>query len=530
MASNKTWSFVCILLISRVARTDHITCGDVMQGQPCNISSTDITCIDDGDCLIDCIGDYICHNTHFNSINCANNGHCMVKCIGQGACEDMPINCPPSPYSCTIECEGDQACYRGTIGDGQQANIGGDLVARCIGDWFGVCMGFKFVCPSAPSTCNITCWMCAGIDVISTDSGGLFFNGLIGGTQEMAVINCPSGNYPCVTTSGGTINGGGSDLVVELRQITSGIFTEIHCPSDAACNFTCTVEGCLDDTLIYATSSSMLNLVIAISSQVYTSGTTGIWCPNSSVGATCNIFVSSSNGLVDLRDLHIHVEGDINDIALICDYSQYDRNCTYFDSMSAPIMHCLGDSSWLPRYECIPVPYGPPNSLQCCQCTNASSICNPNTYITTFPTTTEPTYYPTASTNYPTSSTNSTTTITNDPTSAVTRVTIETKMNVSTSSVTTPSIYPTAVPVVSSTTFTVSIVFNNCEHEDETNACELNKTVISSQIEDILVAYIDYDANILSTVIINNEVVIILSVAMDAHNVLIGETISDNIE
>eukprot|EP01083_Nonionella_stella_P106019 305362_1 len=81
-----------------------------------------------------------------------------------------------------------------------------------------------------------------------------------------------------------------------------------------------------------------------------------------------------------------------------------------------------------------------------------------------------------------------------------------------------------------STNYTVSILFHSCEQEDGLHACDINKTTITSQINAILIAYYDYSTKIISSDIINNEVVIILSIAMDEHSSLIGDAIANDIE
>eukprot|EP01083_Nonionella_stella_P228664 810163_1 len=53
---------------------------------------------------------------------------------------------------------------------------------------------------------------------------------------------------------------------------------------------------------------------------------------------------------------------------------------------------------------------------------------------------------------------------------------------------------------------------------------------MTSQIDMILVAYIDYNPRILSTDIINNEVAIILSLEMDEYNSLIGDAIENELQ
>eukprot|EP01083_Nonionella_stella_P285360 971297_1 len=89
---------------------------------------------------------------------------------------------------------------------------------------------------------------------------------------------------------------------------------------------------------------------------------------------------------------------------------------------------------------------------------------------------------------------------------------------------------PTASPSTKSiigTNHTISIVFHSCV---SVHSCDINKTTITNQIDAIIVAYIDYNTQILSTEIMNNEVVIILAIGMDEYNSLLGQRISDRIE
>eukprot|EP01083_Nonionella_stella_P147123 463718_1 len=92
--------------------------------------------------------------------------------------------------------------------------------------------------------------------------------------------------------------------------------------------------------------------------------------------------------------------------------------------------------------------------------------------------------------------------------------------------------YPT-VPTINApySNYTISILFD-CEPEDVVHACDINKTTITRQVSAIIVAYIDpyYNTALLSTDIINDEVVIILSIQTDEYNSLIGEAIGDRIE
>eukprot|EP01083_Nonionella_stella_P095312 267527_1 len=90
-----------------------------------------------------------------------------------------------------------------------------------------------------------------------------------------------------------------------------------------------------------------------------------------------------------------------------------------------------------------------------------------------------------------------------------------------------PSHYPTTAHIV---IYTISIVFHSCEQENEAPACGINQTTITGEVNAVIVAYIDYDTKILSSDIINNEVVMVLSIGMDEYNSSIGERMSDRIE
>eukprot|EP01083_Nonionella_stella_P151811 485679_1 len=92
------------------------------------------------------------------------------------------------------------------------------------------------------------------------------------------------------------------------------------------------------------------------------------------------------------------------------------------------------------------------------------------------------------------------------------------------------SLYATTTSTISLTNYTISISFHSCEQDDEIHDCDVNKTRITSHINTILIAYVDYDSKILSTDVMDNEVVIILSIAMDESHSLFSETISNTIE
>eukprot|EP01083_Nonionella_stella_P181542 650655_1 len=89
---------------------------------------------------------------------------------------------------------------------------------------------------------------------------------------------------------------------------------------------------------------------------------------------------------------------------------------------------------------------------------------------------------------------------------------------------------PTASPSTKSitgTNYTISIVFHSCV---SVYSCNVDKTMITSQVHAIVDGYINYDTQTLSTNITGNEVVIILAIGMDEYNSLLGERISDRIE
>eukprot|EP01083_Nonionella_stella_P037747 102887_1 len=68
-----------------------------------------------------------------------------------------------------------------------------------------------------------------------------------------------------------------------------------------------------------------------------------------------------------------------------------------------------------------------------------------------------------------------------------------------------PSTFPNSPPSVSpnaphsNSIVFITILFHSCGQEHEEHACDINKTTITSQINDVLVAYNDYNSTILSS-------------------------------
>eukprot|EP01083_Nonionella_stella_P271548 920204_1 len=63
-------------------------------------------CPDNGECAVNCIGDYACHHATFH---CPDNGECGVNC-GERACHGATFNCPDNG-ECAVHCSGNHACY-----------------------------------------------------------------------------------------------------------------------------------------------------------------------------------------------------------------------------------------------------------------------------------------------------------------------------------------------------------------------------------------------------------------------------------
>eukprot|EP01084_Bolivina_argentea_P039065 72208_1 len=394
MASSKACIFILSLLQLSI-EADHIICNTT---HPCTEA---VACAEDGDCLIECIGDYACNE--IDSMACAKNGSCVIRCNGLYACNNGNFICGNAPHTCTVECEGAYACADHWF----NGFTGGNFVVECIlpdisSDGGDVCQWGTVNCPSAPYTCNVTCYGCYLLDIKAQASGGLTVHSLDGGDHRYADIYCPTGNYPCVITMNayfrdGRIWGGGGDLVLEMDGSMSQ--SSIYCPTDAACNITCTAGGCMDScSALDARAATVLNLRIATNISV-AGGDCSSWqwikCPVDEIGASrnCNFFVSSANGLIDLTNIKIHAVEGVHDLRFICDNA--DGNCTYFgDASHTPRIYCLEDYS---AGDCVLNRTPIDNEWKC---VSNASICN--TYLLPTPVPTQsPTTFPTFPTAFP---------------------------------------------------------------------------------------------------------------------------------
>eukprot|EP01083_Nonionella_stella_P161116 527344_1 len=412
MAATSTHGcFICIVaclsLIQRSIKADHILCNTT---HPCaTVGINNITCAEDGDCLIECIGDSVCYGL---AISCARSGDCFVHCNGTNACYESPgITCPDAPYSCTVECEGIKACYETPIGSGSwyPPNPGGNLVVRCLGPERATCEWNYFVCPSAPYTCNITCFGCYDVPtILGQDSGGVIVDcSFPAGDCRYGEIYCPTGDYPCVVSlrggwnfRDGQIYGGGGPLLLDMDSAASQAY--LYCPTNAECNITCVSPACLSSgTFIDARPSSVLNFFIETSEQMTSSSSTSeIYCPADVIGGSqnCNIYVSNPQGFVTLTEVEFWAVEGIHDLNFICDHENA-TNCTYFNASDAPIVKCLEDYSTSCTLGLYPVNATP--SAVDWRCTDNTSICN--TYMLPTPDpSADPTMEPTGETQSPT--------------------------------------------------------------------------------------------------------------------------------
>eukprot|EP01083_Nonionella_stella_P161115 527343_1 len=412
MAATSTHGcFICIVaclsLIQRSIKADHILCNTT---HPCaTVGINNITCAEDGDCLIECIGDSVCYGL---AISCARSGDCFVHCNGTNACYESPgITCPDAPYSCTVECEGIKACYETPIGSGSwyPPNPGGNLVVRCLGPERATCEWNYFVCPSAPYTCNITCFGCYDVPtILGQDSGGVIVDcSFPAGDCRYGEIYCPTGDYPCVVSlrggwnfRDGQIYGGGGPLLLDMDSAASQAY--LYCPTNAECNITCVSPACLSSgTFIDARPSSVLNFFIETSEQMTSSSSTSeIYCPADVIGGSqnCNIYVSNPQGFVTLTEVEFWAVEGIHDLNFICDHENA-TNCTYFNASDAPIVKCLEDYSTSCTLGLYPVNATP--SAVDWRCTDNTSICNTYMLPTPYPSA-DPTVEPTVETQSPT--------------------------------------------------------------------------------------------------------------------------------
>eukprot|EP01083_Nonionella_stella_P141982 438421_1 len=104
-------------------------------------------CPDNGECAVNCIGDYACHHATFH---CPDNGECGVNC-GERACHGATFNCPDNgECAVLVNCSGDHACYYATL----DCPDNGDCAVNCIGE--GACRYVRFDCPDN-GECAVNC-------------------------------------------------------------------------------------------------------------------------------------------------------------------------------------------------------------------------------------------------------------------------------------------------------------------------------------------------------------------------------------
>eukprot|EP01084_Bolivina_argentea_P292284 502448_1 len=472
--------FIFSFLMLKLIKADHIICNST---HPCDTSLSTIACIEDGDCLIECIGANACSS--FQTIHCANNGACTVRCNGSYACSNdthnVGIGCPYAPHSCTIECQGNRACnarYHGsTIGQESKGwNYGGDLTVLCLGDptsdtpcWL---MDTYISCPDAPYSCNVTCvGRCYKIDIGGSSSGAVTVNILPGHTFLEGEIWCSSHwlKYPCHVTidspfgtnsgSWGKIIAGTGDLTARVNDMGNPgcrFCSRIGCDEQfMVCNITCT-GACLNgEGDISAQWAAELNLFIETSNPLAISDRADITCPkNDGFGATqnCNIYVSTPQGSVDFTNVDIRAVEGIHDLKFIC--NQDDGNCTF---SVAPTLYCVSYSS----QSCTLGLY-PSNSTPIeWRCTEGSTC---DTYLL-------PTYSPTAFTANPTNgpTLNPTRDPTRDPTTIEPTIdpTLDPSIDPTIDPSVDPSVDPTIDPTIDPSTWpTAQTIYETEGHKD----------------------------------------------------------------
>eukprot|EP01083_Nonionella_stella_P273458 927602_1 len=461
------------------------------------------------------------------TIYCPTNANCSVLCHDSESCKDSVIHCP-TDADCNVLCNGSKSCQEAII----QCPSNGGCHISCDESYACNDAVIHWV-DNEPNSifCGVYDYACAGINFKPYNQTADFIQNCTRyATCYNATFHCPSDANCDIKCDGGD----------------GCRFSAIHCPTNhGLCNVICTdaYMSC-SSVSIYAQKASFFNfaLIPASDSDQFSMMFLSIWFPPK-VGnvprARLDLDSTQSaryyqkqkyyalNGWQDV-DVHIH-EGS-HDGTMYCN-TGYEDSCA-FDS-SSQTTACISSNPICDD----PIVLTPAPSFYPSSAPNSTPIptrmpsFDPSSTPTLYPTQTPtmvPTSEPTTPTIYPTSA--PTIVPTSEPTIYPTREPTIVPTSDPTVSPTLVTTYPTisAPKIAISTNYTILIIFLACDQGKD--SCDLNKTSITSDVNDILVAYTDYDSTILSTNIINNEVTVILSVEMDEYNSLIGETISDRIK
>eukprot|EP01083_Nonionella_stella_P108827 316801_1 len=323
----------------------------------------------------------------------------------------------------------------------------------------------------------------------------------------------------------------------------------ICCRARKACEHNA-INGTLgaNQSLVCSAYDSCLGSNITINGPVFCSGRKG--CDSSHITATtvyCSsqlacrnaVIIGASNvycsGHQSCRDAVIVSDGSDLEIHLLAHTTGQDMNITCGPSDRCSIFCDSQLGCQRTNVECV--------GVCTIHCNNTDANCpilvnstqNPTQNPTQVPSTATPTTPDptTASPTTPSPTTHDPTT--QDPTTQGPTTYDPTTQAPTTQRPTTQM--PTPFIDVSSTAvmesmYTVSIEIIGCNNELTGDECvaSMNETTIMRQINHILVAYLDYDVHVLSTDILDNTIIVRLSVTTDEDNQLDGDVIGRDIE
>eukprot|EP01084_Bolivina_argentea_P276155 471148_1 len=135
---------------------------------------------------------------------CLGNQNCTFNCIGDKNCYNISLTCPQYPYSCTVNCNGKDACNFANIIWASQPGLG---ALTCTGIGERTCNHLNYPIPNPNISTTITC---------DIDHG-----------CQYSRMHCPQN----------------SDCVIECTDKHSCEHTKIFCPISAKCNIKCDDNG-----------------------------------------------------------------------------------------------------------------------------------------------------------------------------------------------------------------------------------------------------------------------------------------------
>ena len=204
---------------------------------------------------------------------CWGNETCTINCID---CQDRTLRCPPTNYSCNIQCPDTESCYLSHIKWGETAGLG---TITCGGD--SACRGIEFPIPDPNIPLTINCnnrYECEESILYCPTNANctIICNGQR--TCKATEIIWPTNTS---TTNTLTCDGRNAcdqvDFPIPNPDISKTIicdstsecqFATIYCPSNANCTVICSEQdSCTMTKIIW---SDGMNLVNTLTCDNYT--------------------------------------------------------------------------------------------------------------------------------------------------------------------------------------------------------------------------------------------------------------------